>query len=116
VTSLVAIADVSACTSDPYYPVIFRDIPEATLDALDNLVAAVACMEQQNDAADLHEALAKVIDFVRHESIFDIRAFTVWLTRMFKADIPQELVERIRDIKEAKSMLSELAERIERKA
>ncbi len=40
----------------------------------------------------------------------------VWLTRMFRADIPQELIERIREIKEAKPMLTELAERIERKA
>jgi predicted transposase/invertase (TIGR01784 family) len=99
-----------------YYPIILRDIPGAILEELGNLVAAVAYMEQQNDVAGLREAVQKVIDFISHERIFEIQAFTVWLTRMFRSDIPPEVIERIRDIKEAKSMLTELAERIERKA
>jgi predicted transposase/invertase (TIGR01784 family) len=98
-----------------YYPIIGRNVSDKYLERLHNLVAAVIYMEKQRNEDGLRNALERVIDYLKDESIFAIRAFTVWLTSVFRADVPPESIERIRDIKEARSMLTELAERIERK-
>ena len=98
-----------------YYPLIEKDIPDENLERLHNLVAAVVYLEKQNDETRINEAIEKVIGFVKDEDIIDIRMFAVWLKNMFRADITDEQIGKITNIKEAKSMLTVLAERIEKK-
>jgi len=57
-------------------------------------------------------AIDKVVKYIKDEDIIDIRMFTVWLTKMFRTSINQEDIEKIKDIKETKSMLTILAEEI----
>jgi hypothetical protein len=97
-----------------YCPIIGRFVPDETLERLHNLVAAVIYMEKQADEEGIRKALDRVIDFLEDEGIVEIRAFMVWLTSLFRAAVPPAAIERIRDIKEATSMLTELAERIKR--
>ena len=42
-------------------------------------------------------ALDKVVDFLKAEEIIDIRVFTVWLTKMFKTEVSEEQIERIKE-------------------
>lgn len=67
-----------------YYPILIKNIPYDTIERLDNLVAAVASMEQQDDEEGIRQALEKVFDFIRREYILEVRTFIVWLIRMFR--------------------------------
>jgi predicted transposase/invertase (TIGR01784 family) len=95
-----------------YYLIVEKDIPDAVLDKLSNLVAAVVYMEKQNDAQKMLVAIDKVVEYIKDEDIIDIRMFTIWLTKMFRTSINQEDIDKIKDIKETKSMLTILAEEI----
>lgn len=97
-----------------YYLIVEKDIPDEVLDKLHNLVAAVVYLEKQNDEQKLQEAIEKVIDYIKDEDIIDIKMFTVWITKMFKAEINQKDIDKIKDIKEAKSMLTLLAEKMKK--
>ena len=98
-----------------YYLIVEKDIPDEVLDKLSNLTAALVYLEKQNDAKKLTLAIDKVLEYIKDENIIDIRMFTVWFTKMFRTSINQEDVEKIKDIKEAKCMLTILSEEIEKK-
>ena len=98
-----------------YYPIIEKAISDKTLDHLHNLVAAVIYLEKQKDENKITEAIDKVIEFIKNENIIDIRIFTLWLKKMFRASVSEEQIEKINNIKEAKSMITLLAEKIEKK-
>ena len=98
-----------------YYPIVEKDISDETLDKLSNLVAAVVYLEKQDEPEKLSDVLDKIVKFIQDEEIIDIRMFTNWLKKMFRSEIKPEEIEKIRDIQEAKSMLTQLAEKIEQK-
>jgi predicted transposase/invertase (TIGR01784 family) len=98
-----------------YFPLIEKDVPEATLDRLHNLVAAVILLERQKDEAGLARAIAKVIDFTEEEDILNVRDLLEWMGKLFKDGPEPEAIQKLRTVKEAKSMLSALAERMETK-
>jgi len=95
-----------------YYLIVEKDIPNAVLDGLSNLVAAVVYLEKQNDVNNLPTAIEKVLKYIQNEKIIDVKIFTTWFTRMFRADIEQKEIDKIKDITETKSMLTLLAEEI----
>lgn len=95
-----------------YYLIVEKDIPDDVLDKLSNLVAAVVYLEKQNDVKKLPKAIEKVLEYIKNESIFDLKIFTNWFTNMFRAEIDPALVERIKDVTETKSMLTLLAEQL----
>ena len=95
-----------------YYLIVEKDIPDEALDKLSNLVAAVVYLEKQNDVKNLDIAIEKVLEYIKNESIFDLKIFTNWFTNMFRTDINPALVERIKDVTETKSMLTLLAEQL----
>jgi len=82
---------------------------------LHNLVSAVIYMEKQKSESQIAEAIDKVIEFVKNENIIDVRMFTIWINQMFKSKINENEIEKIQDMKEAKSMLTLLADKIEKK-
>ncbi|MGD9938593.1 MAG: Rpn family recombination-promoting nuclease/putative transposase [Clostridia bacterium] len=96
-----------------YFPLIEKDVPEATLDRLHNLVAAVILLERQKDEAGLARAIAKVIDFIKDEDILNIRDLLEWMGKLFKDGPEPESIQKLRTVREAGSMLSALAERME---
>jgi len=98
-----------------YYPIIEKDIPDEKLEMLHNLVSAVIYMEKQKSESQIAEAIDKVIEFVKNENIIDVRMFTIWINQMFKSKINENEIEKIQDMKEAKSMLTLLADKIEKK-
>jgi predicted transposase/invertase (TIGR01784 family) len=98
-----------------YFPLIEKDVPVATLDRLHNLVAAVVLLERQKDEAGLSKAIAKVIDFTEEERIVNIQGLLEWMGKLFKGGPEPEAIQKLRTVKEAKSMLSALAERMETK-
>ncbi len=95
-----------------YYLIVEKDIPDEVLDKLSNLVAAVVYLEKQNEVKNLDIAIEKVLEYIKNESIFDLKIFTNWFTNMFRAEIDPVLVERIKDVTETKSMLTLLAEQL----
>jgi predicted transposase/invertase (TIGR01784 family) len=95
-----------------YYLIVEKDIPNEILDKLANLVAAVVYLEKQNDVKKLPIAIEKVLKYIQNEKIIDVKIFTTWFTRMFRADIEQKEIDKIKDITETKSMLTLLAEEI----
>jgi predicted transposase/invertase (TIGR01784 family) len=98
-----------------YYLISEKDVPDNVLLELSNLVAGVIYLEKQDDEKKLAQALEKVVEFIRKENIIDIRVFAQWLKGMFRTEVDDKFVSRIRDIKEAKSMLSEVADKLIKK-
>ena len=98
-----------------YYLIVEKDIPDETLDKLSNLVAAVVYLEKQDEPEKLSAVVDKIVKFIQDEEIVDIRMFTNWLKKMFRSEMKSEEIDKIRDIQEAKSMLTQLAEKIEQK-
>ena len=98
-----------------YYLISEKDVPDEILLELSNLVAGVIYLEKQDDEKKLALALEKVVEFIRKENIIDIRVFTRWLTGMFRIDKNEPQYKKIKDIQEAKSMLSEVADKLIKK-
>jgi predicted transposase/invertase (TIGR01784 family) len=98
-----------------YYLISEKDVPDNVLLELSNLVAAVVYLEKQDDEKKLAAALEKIVDFIKKENIIDIRVFTRWLTGMFRIDKNEPQYKKIKDIQEAKSMLSEVADKLIKK-
>lgn len=98
-----------------YYLIVEKDIPDETQDKLSNLVAAVVYLEKQDEPEKLSAVVDKIVKFIQDEEIIDIRMFTNWLKKMFRSEMKSEEIDKIRDIQEAKSMLTQLAEKIEQK-
>ena len=92
-----------------------KDVPDEVLLELSNLVATVVYLEKQDDEKKLAEALEKVVEFMKKENIIDIRVFIRWLTGMFRIDKNEPQYKKIKDIQEAKSMLSEVADKLIKK-
>ncbi len=95
-----------------YYLISEKDVPDQVFLELNNLIAAVVYLEKQNDENKIADALEKVIEFIRKENIIDIRVFTKWLTNMFRFDMSEPEYRKIKDVQEAKSMLTEIADKL----
>ncbi len=85
------------------------DVADETLDKLKNLVVAVFYFEMHNEAEKISLSVDKVIAFLEKENIIDIR---VWLGNTFRSELSLKQIGRINSIKEAKSILSELADNL----
>ena len=95
-----------------YYPVIERDIPDETLERVRGLVAAVVYLEKRRDADSLAGAVDAVIGMLEQERPEELRLFSQWLNRMFRHAFTAGEIERIRDLRGVKSMLSEVVDQI----
>ena len=95
-----------------YYPVIEHDIPDETLERVRGLVAAVVYLEKRRDAASLAGAVDAVIGMLAEERPEELRLFSQWLNRMFRHAFTAGEIERIRDLRGVRSMLSEVVDQI----
>jgi len=95
-----------------YFKIIERDIPDEVLFQLNNLVAAVIYLEKQRNAAQLEEAITKIIDMLKHEELIDVKQFSFWVKRMLTFPEKDTLVDEIKDITEVKPMLTKIAEQL----
>ena len=95
-----------------YYPVIEHDIPDETLERVRGLVAAVVYLEKRRDADSLAGAVDAVIGMLEQERPEELRLFTRWLNRMFRHAFSAGEIERIRELRGVKSMLSEVVDQI----
>ena len=76
------------------------------------LVAAVVYLEKRRDADSLAGAVDAVIGMLEQERPEELRLFTRWLNRMFRHAFTAGEIERIRDLRGVKSMLSEVVDQI----
>ncbi|MCK4796317.1 MAG: Rpn family recombination-promoting nuclease/putative transposase, partial [Spirochaetes bacterium] len=98
-----------------YYKIIQKDIPDEVLLKIHNLASAIIYLEKKRDEKGLKEAIDRVVELIKKESIIDIRMFTIWFKKMFKQKVEEEEVEKINNLMEVKSMLTLVAEKIEQK-
>ena len=96
-----------------YYPVIENRIPDRVLKRIKGTVSAIIYLEKQKSEKSLNKAVDTVLELVKGESPEQLRMFTVWLNRMFKDAYSEREFERISELTEVKSMLTQIAEQIE---
>jgi len=94
-----------------YYPVIENSFSEKTLKKLKGIVSAVFYMENQKEEEKLAETISTVIDLIEEESPEQYRMFSIWVKNMF--NLEEESIDQINQLTEVKSMLAQLAEKIE---
>ena len=98
------------------FVIVEKDIPKETLNRLHNLVAAVILLERQQDEEGLSRTIMQVIEFVKSEKISVIQDLLVWMGKLFKDGPEPEAVQQLRDLGGARTMLSELAKKVNRNA
>jgi len=98
-----------------YYKIIEKDIPDETLEKLHNLVSAVIYLEKRKDEKGLREAVDKVVEMIKNESLIDLRMFTIWFKRMFRQKINLKESDKISNLKEINNMLTSIADEIKEK-
>lgn len=95
-----------------YYPIIEKNLPPAKLNKLKGLVSAVFYLENQNNPEKLAEAIDHVIHFLDKEQPEELRMFTCWVNEIFRGTLKKESIEKIRNLTEVKSMLSEVVDQM----
>jgi hypothetical protein len=93
-----------------YYPIIEQEIPEEKLRKIKGLVSAMIYLEQRRDHALLSNAVDVVVDLLAEEAPEPLRMFVNWMNAMFRGTIQPEDAERIRNPREVKPMLAQLAD------
>jgi len=96
-----------------YYPVIENKISDRVLKKIKGTVAAIIYLEKQKDEKLLREAVDTVVELIKEEHPEQLRMFSVWLNRMFQNALNEKELERIKELTEVKSMLTQIAEQIE---
>jgi len=96
-----------------YYPVIENRIPDKVLKKIKGTIAAIIYLEKQKNEKSLKRAVDTVFELVKGENPEQLRMFTVWLNRMFKEAYSEKEFEKITELTEVKSMLTQIAEQIE---
>ncbi len=96
-----------------YYPVIENKISDRVLKRIKGIVAAIIYLEKQKDEELLQEAVDTVVELIKEEHPEQLRMFSVWLNRMFHEAFSEKKLERITELTEVKSMLTQIAEQIE---
>ena len=91
-----------------------KDVPKETLARLHNLISAVILLERQQDEKGLAQVIMQVIDFVKGEKISVIQDLLVWMGKLFKDGPEPAAVQQLRDLGGARTMLSELAKKVNR--
>ena len=79
-------------------------------------MAAVFLLERQQDEEGLARAILEVIDYLKVEDKPAIRDLMVWITKLFVDGIEPEAVKKLRTLEGAKTMLSELAKKVNQNA
>ena len=69
-------------------------------------------LEKRRDADSLAGAVDAVIGMLAEERPEELRLFTKWLNRMFRHAFTGGEIERIRDLRGVRSMLSEVVDQI----
>jgi predicted transposase/invertase (TIGR01784 family) len=95
-----------------YYTIVERDIPDRVLKHLKGLMSAVIYLEKQQDRESLGKALDTAIELIAEERPEQLRMFTTWVNAMFRGSLSEEDMEKITDLTEVRSMLSELVDEI----
>ncbi|MFH2113751.1 MAG: Rpn family recombination-promoting nuclease/putative transposase [Spirochaetota bacterium] len=98
------------------FVIVEKDVPKKTLNRLHNLVAAVILLERQQDEEGLSRTIMQVIEFVKSEKISVIQDLLVWMGKLFKDGPEPESVQQLRDLGGVRTMLSELAKKVNRNA
>lgn len=96
-----------------YYPVIENKISDRVLKSIKGTIAAIIYLENQKNEQLLKEAVDTVVELIKEEHPEQLRMFSVWLNRMFHKALNEKELERITELTEVKSMLTQVAEQIE---
>jgi hypothetical protein len=94
------------------FVIVEKDVPKETLNRLHNLVAAEILLERQQDEEGLAQVIMQVIGFVKSEDMATIRDLLVWMGKLFKDGPEPEAVQQLRDLGGVRTMLSELAKKV----
>ena len=95
-----------------YYKIIEKNIPDEKLEKLQNLVSAIIYLEKKRDEQGIGEAINKVVEMIKEENIKELRMFTIWFKRMFHQRVNPEDTDKISNLMEVKSMLTEVADKL----
>jgi predicted transposase/invertase (TIGR01784 family) len=98
-----------------YYAVIEQEVPDRVLKRVKGLVSAIIYLERIGDEQALGQAIDTVIEMIADEQPEQLRMFGIWVNRMFGRVLNDEETERITELTEVRSMLSQLAENIEKR-
>jgi predicted transposase/invertase (TIGR01784 family) len=98
-----------------YYAVIEQEVPDRVLKRVKGLVSAIIYLERIGDEQALGQAIDTVIEMIADEQPKQLRMFGIWVNRMFGRVLNDEETERITELTEVRSMLSQLAENIEKR-
>jgi len=79
-------------------------------------MAAIVYLEKQKEEDLLREAVETVIELIKEEQPEQLRMFTVWINRMFRYVLKEDDIEKINELTEVKSMLTQVVEKIEERA
>lgn len=96
-----------------YYQIIEKEIPDEILLQIKGIVSAIIYMEKRKDEETLRSSIDQVIDLIKAEQPEIIRMFTVWLNRMFRNAVLPVDIDKVRDARGVRSMLSKIAEEME---
>lgn len=98
-----------------YYPIIERDIPAERLEQIKGLVAAIIYLEQQEDDTALRNTIDTAIGMIAEEEPEQLRQFSNWINRMFRGSLEQEDINKVNQLREVKTMLAEVVDKIEQR-
>ena len=98
-----------------YYPVIERDIPPEKLERIKGLVAAIIYLEQQEDDTALRQTIDTAINMIASEQPEQLRQFSHWINRMFRGSLENTEIEKVHQLTEVKTMLTEVVDKIEQR-
>ncbi len=96
------------------FVIVEKDVPKEHLDRLHNLVAAVFLLERQQDEEGLGRAIMEVVDYLQGEEMPAIRDLLDWIGKLFRDGPEPAVVQQLRTLGGAKTMLSELAKKVNR--
>jgi hypothetical protein len=93
-----------------------KDVPKEHLDHLHNLVAAVFLLERQQNEEGLAQAILEVVDYLQGEEMPAILDLLDWMGKLFFDGTEPAAIQQLRNLGGTKTMLSELAKKIQKKA
>ena len=72
-------------------------------------------LEQQEDDAALRQTIDTAITMIAEEQPEQLRQFSHWINRMFRGSLETGDIDKVNQLTEVKTMLSEVVEKIEQR-
>ena len=88
-----------------YYPIIMKDIKEEQIANIKNIASLIITLEKSGNRNELKKAIKKMVEYIKREKIIDIKDFIRWFKYVFKVQIREDEIKRVKNKKEVRTML-----------